>query len=254
MWCSHSVGQRLRPYPGRVPAAVLHSTVLDALGRRITAGELRTGDVLTLQELGAEFGVSRTVAREVMRMLEGLGLVRSSRRVGLVVLGIESWNVLDPRVIAWRLEGPGRLAQLRTLTELRHAVEPLAAAGAARYAPVEVRTELMDIARRMRALGEAGEATQAEFLALDIRMHQLLLRASGNELFGALSELVTAVLSGRTALGLMPASPVPAALDGHEAVARAVALGDPVAAQRAMAGIVDEVQASLPDDAGAAAS
>lgn len=237
-----------------MPAAVLHSTVLDTLGRRITAGELRAGAVLTLQELGAEFGVSRTVAREVMRMLEGLGLVRSSRRVGLVVLGIESWNVLDPRVIAWRLEGPGRLAQLRTLTELRHAVEPLAAAGAARYAPVEVRTELMDIAQRMRALGEAGEATQAEFLALDVRMHQLLLRASGNELFGALSELVTAVLSGRTALGLMPASPVPAALDGHEAVARAVALGDPVAAQRAMAGIVDEVQASLPEDAGTGAS
>ncbi|WP_203669320.1 FadR/GntR family transcriptional regulator [Cellulomonas pakistanensis] len=231
-----------------MPAAVLHSTVLDVIGRRVTGGELPAGTVLTLQALGAEFDVSRTVAREVMRMLEGLGLVRSSRRVGLVVLGPEHWNVLDPRVIAWRLQGPGRVAQLRSLTELRHAVEPLAAAGAARHASPEVRAEILDLARRMRALGEAGEAQEDEFLALDIRMHQLLLRSSGNELFGALADVVAAVLSGRTSVGLMPASPVPSALDGHEAVARAVALGDAGAAQRAMAGIVGEVQSALPDE------
>lgn len=230
-----------------MPADVLHSPVLETLGRRITGGEVPAGTVLTLQALGTEFAVSRTVAREVMRLLEGLGLVRSSRRVGLVVLGIDSWNVLDPRVILWRLDGPGRVAQLRSLTELRHAVEPLAAAGAARHASAEVRDEITDIAARMRLLGEAGAGRQAEFLALDIRMHELLLRSSGNELFGALSGVVAAVLSGRTAVGLMPASPVPTALDGHEAVARAVALGDPAAAQRAMSAIVDEVQGALPD-------
>ena len=102
-----------------MPADVLHSPVLETLGRRITGGEVPAGTVLTLQGLGVEFGVSRTVAREVMRLLEGLGLVRSSRRVGLVVLGMDSWNVLDPRVILWRLAGPGRVAQLRSLTELR---------------------------------------------------------------------------------------------------------------------------------------
>lgn len=230
-----------------MPADVLHSPVLETLGRRITGGEVPAGTVLTLQGLGTEFGVSRTVAREVMRLLEGLGLVRSSRRVGLVVLGIDSWNVLDPRVILWRLDGPGRVAQLRSLTELRHAVEPLAAAGAARHASSEVREEITDIAARMRLLGEAGAGREAEFLALDIRMHELLLRSSGNELFGALSGVVAAVLSGRTAVGLMPASPVPTALAEHEAVARAVALGDPAAAQRAMSAIVDEVQSALPD-------
>ena len=109
-----------------MPATVLHTSPLDTLGRRITSGELPEGSVLTLDGIGAEFGVSRTVAREVMRMLEGLGLVRSSRRVGIVVLGMDSWQVLSPRVIEWRLEGEGRVQQLRTLTELRHAVEPAA--------------------------------------------------------------------------------------------------------------------------------
>ncbi|WP_336724824.1 FadR/GntR family transcriptional regulator [Cellulosimicrobium cellulans] len=222
---------------------VLHTTVLDSLGRRITSGDAPAGTPLTLESIGSEFGVSRTVAREVMRLLEGLGLVRSKRRVGLVVLGIGEWNVLDPRVIRWRLEGPGRDSQLRTLTELRHAVEPLAAAGAAVHATDDERTELVAAAARMRMLGEAGDLE--EFLALDVRFHELLLRASGNEMFGALAGVVAAVLSGRTHLGLMPASPVPEALDQHEAVARAVADGDPRAAEAAMAAIVGEVRAAL---------
>ncbi|WP_353708246.1 FCD domain-containing protein [Cellulosimicrobium sp. ES-005] len=222
---------------------VLHTTVLDALGRRITSGDVPAGSPLTLESIGSEFGVSRTVAREVMRLLEGLGLVRSKRRVGLVVLGIEEWNVLDPRVIRWRLEGTGRDPQLRTLTELRHAVEPLAAAGAAVHATDDERAELVAAATRMRMLGEAGDLE--EFLALDVRFHELLLRSSGNEMFGALAGVVAAVLSGRTHLGLMPASPVPEALAQHEAVARAVAAGDPRAAEAAMAAIVGEVRAAL---------
>lgn len=222
---------------------VLHTTVLDSLGRRITSGDVAAGTPLTLDAIGTEFGVSRTVAREVMRLLEGLGLVRSGRRVGIVVLGMDAWNVLDPRVIRWRLEGPGRDAQLRTLTELRHAVEPLAAAGAARNATQEVRDELVATAARMRMLGEAGDLE--EFLALDVRMHELLLRSSGNEMFGALADVVAAVLSGRTHLGLMPASPVPEALDQHEAVAHAVAEGDAERAEAAMAALVGEVRSAL---------
>jgi DNA-binding FadR family transcriptional regulator len=226
-----------------VPA--LHESVLDALGRAVTSGDVPTGTSLTLEGISAEHGVSRTVAREVMRALEGLGLVRSRRRVGIVVLGIESWNVLDTRVIRWRLQGPGRDAQLRSLTELRHAVEPLAAAGAARHAAPAVRGELLDLAQRMRRTGEDGDLET--FLALDIRMHELLLRSSGNELFGSLADVVAEVLAGRTHLGLMPASPVPEALDQHEAVARAVAGGDPGAAQAAMSALVGEVQQTLTD-------
>ncbi|MGF0115862.1 FadR/GntR family transcriptional regulator [Promicromonospora sp. Marseille-Q5078] len=226
-----------------MPSPSLHAAVLDSLGRAITSGDVAPGTPLTLDGIGSRHGVSRTVAREVMRMLEGLGMVRSRRRVGLVVLGMDEWNVLDPRVIRWRLQGPGRDAQLRSLTELRHAVEPLAAAGAARNATPQVRGELVDLARRMRTLGEAGDLT--EFLALDVRMHELLLRSSGNEMFGPLADVVAEVLSGRTHLGLMPASPVPEALDQHEAVARAVADGDPDAAEAAMSAIVGEVRRAL---------
>src|SRR5690606_2770994 len=105
--------------------------------------------------------------------------------------------------------------------------------------------ELVLLARRLRTLGESGDGDGEEFLALDIQLHELLMRSSGNELFCALGDVIAAVISGRTHLGLMPAFPEPEALDAHEAVANAVAAGDAVAAQEAMARIVREVRGAL---------
>lgn len=223
--------------------AALHSTVLDTIGLEITCGELPAGHVLTLDRIQERFGVSRTVARETMRILESMGLVRSRRRVGITVQPAESWNVFDPRVIWWRLSGSGRDAQLRSLTELRIAVEPLAASAAARSASGEQRTHVADVAARMRTLGEAGKLD--EFMELDIAFHSLLLRASGNEMFGALADVVAVVLRGRTQLGLMPHQPVPEALDLHEEVAHAVADGRGADAEHAMRQLLAEVRDAM---------
>lgn len=224
---------------------VLHSTVLEVIGAEITAGALPEGSVLTLEQIQQRFAVSRTVARETMRMLEHLGLVTSRRRVGLVVRPAADWMVFDPRVIRWRLAGPGRLAQLRSLTELRAAVEPVAAAAAARHAdPAEV-DRLLALVVRMRELGEAGRLD--EFMVCDIEFHALLLRAGRNEMFAALTDVVAEVLAGRTRHGLMPERPRPEALDAHEAVADAVRARDPQGAERAMTVITTEIRAALSD-------
>jgi len=44
------------------------------------------------------------------------------------------------------------------------------------------------------------------YLVADVQFHRTLLRASGNEMFGALDSVVAEVLSGRTRHGLMPAA------------------------------------------------
>jgi len=220
---------------------VLHDELLDALGRDIADGTTPPGTVLTLEQLGTRFGVSRTVAREAMRMLESMRLITSRRRVGLVVRPREDWDVYAPRLIRWRLDGPQRAEQLRTLTELRIAVEPLAARAAAVAAAGD--DELAAMTVRMRELGEAGRLE--EFMDLDIEFHSRLLRASGNEMFAALTDAVAEVLRGRTEHGLMPPHPEEEALAAHEAVAAAVRDGDPVAAQDAMERIVDEVRRAL---------
>jgi DNA-binding FadR family transcriptional regulator len=228
-----------------VAAEVLHSTVLEVVGSEITAGTLAEGAVLTLEQLQQRFGVSRTVARETMRSLEQLGLVTSRRRVGLVVRAADDWMVFDPRVIRWRLAGPGRLGQLRSLTELRAAVEPVAAAAAARHADGAEVDRLLVLVARMREHGEAGRLE--EFLALDVEFHALILRAGRNEMFAALTGVVTEVLTGRTRHGLMPSRPHDEALDAHDAVAEAIRARDPEAAERAMTVITAEIRAALGD-------
>ena len=124
-------------------------------------------------------------------------------------------------------------------------MEPAAAESAAKFASIHTRAQLLPLASEMRRTGEAGELN--EFLQYDIQFHSLLLKSCGNELFAALSDLVSVVLQGRTELGLMPAQPKPEALDGHEAVAQAVFRGDAEGAREAMMLILDEVRLAFSD-------
>jgi DNA-binding FadR family transcriptional regulator len=225
--------------------APLHRAIARQLGIEIMDGIWAADQVLTLEDIQARFDVSRTVAREVSRLLESMRLVQTRRRIGLAVRPQADWNVLDPRVIDWRLNSAQRTAALRSLTELRMVVEPAAAAGAARYASVRDRATFVPLAAELRRSGESGQL--AEFLELDIAFHRLILSCSGNELFAALSGLVAVVLSWRTERGLMPANPKPEALDGHEAVAEAIWRGQPEAAWAAMEAIVAEVRTAMGD-------
>lgn len=225
----------------RPAAEVLNNRIIEVVGRDIATGAVDPGSRLTLEGLQERFGVSRTVVRDCMQILEAMNLVYSKRRIGIVVQEPSRWNVYDPRVIRWRLAGPGRSAQFESLTELRIAVEPLAASGAARRATPDQRQQLVLLARRMRETAGDPEA----FLAADIAFHTLLLRASGNEMFAALSDVVAEVLTGRSRQNLMPAGPRPEALDEHEAVAAAVSALDPAAARARMADLLLEVEEAI---------
>ena len=226
---------------GSSPA--MHERVLEAVGIAIASAELPPGSRLTLEGLQQEYGISRTVARDTMKVLESMNLVYSRRRVGIVVQERSMWNVFDPKLVRWRLASDRREIQYSSLTELRIAVEPIAAAGAARRASASERADLVSLAAELRRLGEAGDL-QA-FLAVDIKFHQLLLRSCGNEMFMALEGMVAEVLTSRTKQGLMPFKPRNEALQAHEDVAAAVAGGDTVVAERAMHHILNEVREAM---------
>ena len=221
----------------------LHGSVLDRLGMLITAGELAAGQVLRIEQLEARFGVSRSVVREAIRVLESMGMVASRRRVGVTVTPMAAWNVLDPQIITWRLDGPGRDAQLRSLGDLRRGVEPVAAGLAARHATPAQCGVLTGAVMDMAVHGRAGDLEA--YLAADILFHRTLLEASGNEMLGALHGVVAAVLAGRTHHDLMPAHPEPAAIRWHADVAQAVQAGDAAAAERGMRDIVDEATSAM---------
>lgn len=172
------------------------------------------------EHVEAELRVSRSVVREAVRVLQSLGLVDPVKRVGIRVLPMSDWNLFDPSIIRWRISSGGKGTQLRSLTELRAAVEPAAAELAAVHAPADVAAELMGVAAQMRAVGRAGRLQ--EFLVLDIHFHSLVLSASGNEMFSKLRGVIGEVLRGRTDYGLMPARPHEEALQLHVDVADAI--------------------------------
>ena len=229
--------------PSRDASRERHGSLLAALGTAVVSGSLPPGSVLTLEGMCAEYAVSRSVAREAVRVLESMGLLSSRRRVGVTVLPRTSWNVFDPRVIGWRLASSDRVDQLLSLSELRRGVEPVAAALAAGRATAEQSRALAAAVVDMEVHGRAGELEP--YLRADQAFHRTLLEASGNEMLAALSGLVAEVLDGRTHHGLMPARPNPEAVALHDAVARAVRTGDAAEAERAMRSIIDEASAAV---------
>jgi DNA-binding FadR family transcriptional regulator len=215
----------------------LHARLLDTLGTAICGGELPAGTVLFMEDLAEQHAVSRSVVREALRVLSSMGLVQSRRRVGTIIQDARGWNVYDPLVIRWRLAGSGRIGQLRSITELRSAIEPAAAALAAERARPREASDLVALAARLWEAGRAGEMDL--FLALDIDFHRKVLTASRNEMFEHLHQPVAEVLTGRHAYGLMPHHPHVDALQLHVDVAQAIQRGDLARAREAMVRIMD---------------
>src|SRR4051794_23561437 len=230
-------------HPGTRISGQLHGGTLDDVGGRIVGGALAPGAVLTLDRLSHEYAVSVSVAREVVRVLESMGMVRSRRRVGVTVLERAQWNVFDPRLIRWRLASPDRGAQLRSLSELRRGFEPVAASLAAGAATSEQCGVLAGAVSDMVVHGHSGDLEA--YLVADVTFHRTLLESSGNEMYRSLGDVVAEVLAGRTHHGLMPDRPNPEAIALYDTVARAVRTGDAKEAERAMRELIEEAAEAM---------
>ncbi|MDR4532897.1 FCD domain-containing protein [Glutamicibacter sp. PS] len=218
----------------------LHNQVVEHLGSRIVGGVIPQGSILLAADLEDRLEVSRSVIREAIRVLAQAGLVTSTKRVGIRVLAPEHWNPFDTQVIRWRLASDQQGAQLRSLTELRSCVEPMAAELAAVHAPEAMRKELLMVSAQMSHYGRQGDLVR--FLELDIRFHAIVLAASGNEMFATLATPIGAILRGRTELGLMPDRPHEEALAWHQAVADAISTADSAGARKNMDSIMRRTQ------------
>lgn len=215
-----------------------YEALLGELGRQIATGSRAAGTVMTLADLEAEFGVSRTLVRDVVKVLEGLGMVTSRRRVGVTVEPRGSWQLLDPHVIAWRMyDAVERRHHILEISELRRGIEPEAARlAASRGLPGAER--LVELAERMRDLGAEGRGADPEFLAADIEFHELVSSLSGNEIFARLGAMVGSLLVERTHWDLQPAHPDADAVRCHIRLARAIRDGDPETAAESASFIV----------------
>ncbi|MBK8447824.1 MAG: FadR family transcriptional regulator [Micropruina sp.] len=203
-------------------SAQLHHAALDEIGQEIVDGNAPVGTVLTLASLEQRFMVSRTVAREIMRILESLGMVHSRRRVGITIRPRSGWNVLDPLVIRWRLRGTEHDRVLLDVNELRASLQPMAAELAARNATGAQRQRLIELADEIVRNSRQPEKSNA-LAEAELEFNTLLLRATANELFAGFSGMVRMV---QRLDGTLHVEPGLVWAERYRRIAGAVAAGD----------------------------
>jgi DNA-binding FadR family transcriptional regulator len=223
------------------PRRGLHGAIVHDIGVRILRGELRPGDPLpTEEELGGEPGVSRTVLREAVKVLAAKRLVESRPKTGTRVLPRSEWNLIDPDVMAWRLEADPDEQFFADVIDLRRIVEPEAAALAATRATDEEREELAESFEAMRKALEDDEPDA--YLSADLRFHAILLEACHNELLEQMAAMLRATFR---ALFIRTSATRAQALPLHAAVLDAIRAGDAGAAEEATRTLIGDTAASL---------
>lgn len=227
------------------PHTPLLSTVLDTMGSDIVSGTLPAGERFTLNDICLRFDISRTVAREAMRALEQLGMVSSSRRVGITVLPISEWAVYDSAIITWRLNSEkSRDEQRSSLNELRLAIEPIAASLAAQHGSPADKAEILELAQRLHSFEEAPARRVGEQLATDLRFHTMVLHASGNEMFAALSPFLLSMVRGRSVFGSRKRNPTAGTARLHLDLAEAIHRCGATEAEKIARAILTEARAN----------
>jgi DNA-binding FadR family transcriptional regulator len=165
-------GQRARR-PARMA-----SLVVEEIAHRILGGALREGAVLPTEPvLCEEFGFSRSVIREGLKLLEERGLVRIEQGRGTTVQGRDSWNLLDPAVLRIALVYDHETVLLDDLIAVRRLLErEMARAAATRLSEDELALLADNLDRMTNSI-----ADYEQFRALDLAFHAGVMRASGSE-------------------------------------------------------------------------
>jgi DNA-binding FadR family transcriptional regulator len=215
----------------------LTSSIVRDLGISIVTGEFCDDKPFPVESaLCTQYGVSRSVLREAVKMLTAKGLLRARPRQGTRVQPEDEWNLLDPDVLRWMLERKFSLELLIQFTEMRLAFEPAAAALAAQNANEAQRSAVALAIGRMLAAGKGDD----DPLESDIAFHVAVLRASGNQFYAQLRELIQTAL--RFSIRRTNASKgvsLASVLD-HKRVSDAIHNRDPSAAETHMRELIQE--------------
>jgi len=141
-------------------------------------------------EICARYNASRSIVREAIKVLNGKGLLIARPRRGTSVRPEREWNLLDPDVLYWLMKRRFSLSLLKDFTRARLAIEPSAAAEAARTASD---TQIGQIELMLQRMREAAEG-QVDPLESDINFHLSILAASNNPFFYNMSPMIETAL------------------------------------------------------------
>lgn len=211
--------------------------IANDLGSAIVTGLYPADHPMPIEaELCVKYDASRTVLREAVKMLTAKGLLTSRPRRGTWVLPEAKWNLLDPDVLGWLMERKFSPALLIEFTEIRLAIEPGAAALAARVVDAEGKAAIRAAITRMQAADHGDD----DPLESDIAFHVAVLRATRNRFYSQLTGLTSTALRFSIQTTNRYKGVTQASVPAHRKVSDAIIAGKPVVAADAMRKIIQE--------------
>ena len=213
--------------------------IVQDLGIAIVSGKYTVKNPFPVEaELCEQYGASRSVLREAVKMLTAKGLLSARPRQGTWVQAEENWNLLDPDVLRWLLERKLSFPLLREFAQVRLAVEPKAAALAVGLVSRQAGQALPDflLIERMAA-ADRGEDDSLES---DIAFHVAILTASGNRFYTQLRKLTETALRFSIRMTNRYKGVHRASVQDHKKISDAVLAGDAALAEAAMQYLIQE--------------
>lgn len=225
------------PVPGhadfaRVSRGLLSDEVVKEIQRLIAGQKLKPGDQLPAErELGEKLGVSRTVVRDAIQRLAGIGILEIKRGKGTFIRRAQYLALSRPVVLGPHISRE----QVRMVLEARACLDVFLAGVAAERASAD---SLRALERHLHSV-EHGPGAAKKHYAPDLEFEALIGSAAGNPVLSQLqAQAHDAFAKVWERIGYIPRSPEERQAQ-HKKVVSAIKRHDSAAARAAMAAHLD---------------
>jgi DNA-binding FadR family transcriptional regulator len=166
--------------------------VAERIASQILAGELQSNHRLpTVEELAAQFGVSRAVIRETVALLKAEGLIVVRHGSGMFVAS-------DPRRRPLRID-PNRVTSIQDIIEIMQVRLGLEVEAAGLAASLRTPTQLRRIEAALKAMRKAAQTNKLA-VEEDRQFHGEIAAASGNPYFPLFLEFLGRYIIPRSSI------------------------------------------------------
>lgn len=157
--------------------------------QRIQSEQLMDGDFfMTEAQVAVEYGASRTVTREAISRLQGLGILEGRKRKGLIVRRPDPLHLFQNSLPSL-MTSPG---DWRDLAQFRYAIEVGAIELAIRHATPEQMEQLAQVEADLEH-AVLADSSSAKTVELDLRFHALILEMTGSRMIAGMQQVLVQV-------------------------------------------------------------
>jgi DNA-binding FadR family transcriptional regulator len=213
----------------KVQLRTLPIQVAGVLIQRIATNSFSDGLVPSELQILTEFGVSRAVAREALKILSSLDMVEIAQGRRVTVRPIAEWDYLSPLLIEWLPQEQVRQLLLE-LHDSRVILEPAIAAEAARSLSGEDLARLRDLLVGMSRAHDDPD----RYIQLDLEFHMEICRATRNRILDRFMFSSRWWQSAARRISNQAPHALPIATEQHRSIYEALAARDPKRAEAAM--------------------